>query len=96
MPYLVTGLITAAGGAWNATIVAEYLHRWATNQKSGVRPRFDDQPRRRAPTTVNAPLLAASAVTMAVFVVVVNRLVWKRLGRLASSKYSLGTVSNFE
>ena len=24
-PYLVTGLITAAGGAWNATIVAEYL-----------------------------------------------------------------------
>ncbi len=24
-PYLVTGLITAAGGAWNATIVSEYV-----------------------------------------------------------------------
>jgi ABC-type nitrate/sulfonate/bicarbonate transport system permease component len=25
-PHLVTGLITAAGGAWNASIVAEYVH----------------------------------------------------------------------
>ncbi len=25
-PYLVTGLITASGGAWNASIVAEYFH----------------------------------------------------------------------
>ncbi len=25
-PYLVTGLVTASGGAWNASIVAEYVH----------------------------------------------------------------------
>ena len=25
-PYLVTGMVTASGGAWNATIVAEYFH----------------------------------------------------------------------
>ena len=25
-PYLVTGMITASGGAWNASIVAEYFH----------------------------------------------------------------------
>jgi NitT/TauT family transport system permease protein len=25
-PYLVTGLVTASGGAWNASIVAEYFH----------------------------------------------------------------------
>src|ERR1041385_147598 len=25
-PYLITGLLTASGGAWNASIVAEYFH----------------------------------------------------------------------
>src|SRR6202167_2278533 len=25
-PYLVTGLVTASGGAWNASIIAEYFH----------------------------------------------------------------------
>ena len=25
-PYLVTGMVTASGGAWNASIVAEYFH----------------------------------------------------------------------
>src|ERR1700742_4812532 len=25
-PYLITGLVTASGGAWNASIVAEYFH----------------------------------------------------------------------
>jgi NitT/TauT family transport system permease protein len=25
-PYLITGMVTASGGAWNASIVAEYFH----------------------------------------------------------------------
>ena len=37
----------------------------------------------------NFPLLAASVVTMAVFVVLVNRFFWKRLYRLAEGRYSL-------
>ena len=42
-PYLVTGLITAAGGAWNATIVAEYVQMKTTHLR-GLRSGFADQP----------------------------------------------------
>ena len=87
-PFLVTGLLTAAGGAWNATIVAEYFTMGGHDQRAfGLGATIAEA----STDPVNAPVLAASAVTMAVFVVLVNRVLWKRLGRLASSKYSLGT-----
>ena len=35
------------------------------------------------------PMLAASVVMMSIMVVIFNRLVWKRLYRLAEEKYSL-------
>lgn len=86
-PYLVTGLITAAGGAWNATIVSEF-----------VTVRKDQPPLTAfglgwlitdATNATNYPLLAASVVTMAVFVVLLNRFFWKRLYRVAEERYSL-------
>ena len=43
----------------------------------------------RATAAGNFPLLCAAIVTMALFVVMVNRFFWKRLYRLAESRYSL-------
>lgn len=84
-PYLVTGLITAAGGAWNATIVAEYVQ---TGNRSfmafGLGSMISS-----ATEKANFPLLAAAVVTMAVFVVLLNRFFWKRLYRLAENRYTL-------
>ena len=82
-PYLVTGLITAAGGAWNATIVSEAL--LGTDVRtfglgSMIGQTYDSG---------RYSLLAAAVVTMSLFVVLLNRVVWKRLYRLAESRYSL-------
>jgi len=84
-PYLVTGLITAAGGAWNATIVAEALTVkgntvFAFGLGSIIYQASDGE---------QYALLAASVVVMSFFVVLLNRVVWKRLYRLAESRYSL-------
>jgi NitT/TauT family transport system permease protein len=87
-PYLVTGLITSAGGAWNATIVSEVasLPGGSTLSTFGLGSFIT-----RASTTssYNPPLLAASVVTMALFVVLLNRVFWKRLYHLAERRYSL-------
>jgi NitT/TauT family transport system permease protein len=86
-PYLVTGLITAAGGAWNATIVSEYVQvRQDTFVAFGLGSIIS-----QATASANFPLLTASVVLMAVFVVIVNRIFWKRLYRLAEDRYSLNT-----
>ncbi len=84
-PYLVTGWVTAAGGAWNASIVAEYvtykgkvLHAW------GLGGLINDATSRR-----DFPVLAASVLVMAVIVVVFNRAVWRRMYQVAERKFSL-------
>lgn len=86
-PYFVTGLITAAGGAWNATIVAEYV------QVKRDAPAFSSfglgAMINQSTSTGNYSLLAAGTVTMAVTVVLLNRAFWKRLYRLAEKRYSL-------
>ena len=84
-PYLVTGLITAAGGAWNATIVSEFVQvQGKTLIAFGLGSTIS-----AATTKANYSLLAAGVVTMAVFVVLLNRLFWKRLYHLAEDRYSL-------
>jgi NitT/TauT family transport system permease protein len=84
-PYLVTGLITAAGGAWNATIVSEFVQfKDNTFVAFGLGSTIS-----RATAKGNFPLLCAAVVTMAGFVVMVNRFFWKRLYRLAEARYSL-------
>jgi NitT/TauT family transport system permease protein len=84
-PYLVTGLVTAAGGAWNATIVAEYLpikKQFFTAFGLGSMISI-------AQLDNNYPLLTAAVVTMALAVVLINRLIWKKLYHLAEERYSL-------
>ena len=84
-PYLITGLVTAAGGAWNASIVSEYLQvKDDTYVAFGLGSVIN-----QATAKGNFPLLAAGVLTMAVSVVLLNRLFWKRLFRLAERKYSL-------
>jgi NitT/TauT family transport system permease protein len=92
-PYLITGLVTAAGGAWNATIVSEIVKVGEQTQTAfGLGSMIS-----KASANVNgdssakiyASLLAAATVTMAVFVVMVNRFFWKRMYRLAENRYSL-------
>jgi NitT/TauT family transport system permease protein len=84
-PYLVTGMITAAGGAWNASIVSEYVQfKDRTFAAFGLGSTIN-----RATAAGHFPLLCAAVISMAAFVVLVNRFFWKRLYRLAEARYSL-------
>ena len=82
-PAYVTGAITAAGGAWNATIVAEivyYNHK--TYEAKGLGSFI-------AVNTLHLPELFAGLLVMALYVTAVNALLWRRLYKLAETKYAL-------
>jgi NitT/TauT family transport system permease protein len=84
-PYLITGIITAVGGAWNASIVSEYVQfQGRTESTAGLGATIS-----QASASGNFPLLLASTVTMSLLVVLTNRFVWRRLYQLAQSKYQL-------
>jgi NitT/TauT family transport system permease protein len=84
-PYLVTGCLTAAGGAWNASIVSEYYNiSGPTLQTFGLGAIVS-----QAGESRNFPLLAASTLVLAGTVVLFNRLVWKPLYKIAETQYSL-------
>ena len=84
-PYLVTGFVTASGGAWNASIVGEYFRfHGQTITTTGLGAVIS-----QATDAGNFPVLLASTIVMATLVVTVNRLLWRRMYALASSKYSL-------
>jgi NitT/TauT family transport system permease protein len=86
-PYLITGLVTASGGAWNASIVAEYFKfRGKTFSTVGLGAVIS-----RATDNGNFPVLLGATIVMAALVVVVNRLVWRRLYVLASTRFVLDT-----
>ena len=84
-PQLVTGWVTAAGGAWNTSIVAEYVtFKGQTMKTWGLGAQVWE-----AAQEGNFPLLGASVLVMAVVVVGFNRTVWRRLYHLAEENYSL-------
>jgi NitT/TauT family transport system permease protein len=84
-PFLVTGLITASGGAWNASIVAEYFRfKGQTYSTVGVGALISS-----ATEAKNFDLLLVSTIALAAVVVTTNRLVWRRLYRLAETRYKL-------
>ena len=84
-PSLVTGLITAAGGAWNASIVAEFVH---FKDQTLVAPGLGSLIT-RATEEANFPLLCAGVITMSFALVLINRVFWKRLYAKAVSRYML-------
>lgn len=75
LPFLVTGGITSMGGAFNASIVSEYIEFKNNVIKiKGLGALITE-----ASSTGNNSLLAASTLVMALMVVTINRLFWKRL-----------------
>ena len=84
-PYLVTGMVTASGGAWNASIVAEYFHfQGRTLSTIGLGAQIS-----QATDTGNFAVLLFSTIVMALLVVSVNRSVWRPLYRLAQTRFKL-------
>jgi NitT/TauT family transport system permease protein len=84
-PFLVTGWVTATGGAWNASIIAEYVvfkGNALTAQGLGA---MISQSAEKA----DYALLTGSIITMAVFVVAFNRIVWRGLYRIAQKRYTV-------
>ena len=86
-PYLITGLVTASGGAWNASIVAEYFHfKGHIYTTTGLGATIS-----QATDAGNFDLLLAATMMMAATVVTINRLVWRRLYALAETRFRLET-----
>lgn len=84
-PYLVTGLVTASGGAWNASIVAEYFHfKGETYTTMGLGAIIS-----KATDSGQFHVLLTATILMAAAVVRINRLVWRRLYRLAETRFRL-------
>jgi len=88
-PYLITGLLTASGGAWNASIVSEYV-QFNNHIVSTFGLGASIASAAAATPAPNFPVLLAATLLMAAFVVILNRLVWKRLYALAERRYTLG------
>jgi NitT/TauT family transport system permease protein len=84
-PYLITGMVTASGGAWNASVFAEYANvQNRTIQTVGLGAQIDT-----ATADGNFAILLLATILVALMVVTMNRLVWRRLYRLAETRYKL-------
>jgi len=84
-PYLVTGGITASGGAWNASIVAEYTHfAGQTHATLGVGAIISE-----ATSAGNYALLLAGTLALMGTVVFTNRTFWRWLYRLAETRFRM-------
>ena len=84
-PYLVTGAITATGGAWNASIVAEHAQFGGrTLATAGIGSTIA-----AATGKGDYPLLLASTLALIVTVVTINRFFWRWLYRVAEERYRM-------
>jgi NitT/TauT family transport system permease protein len=81
----VTGGITAAGGAWNASIVAEVVSYGTHHLRAYGLGAYIAQ----AATVGDFPRVLVGVAVMSVYVVGANRLVWRRLYSMAESRYSV-------
>ncbi|MFF3008442.1 ABC transporter permease [Kitasatospora sp. NPDC057940] len=84
-PAYVTGGLTASGGAWNASIVSEVVTFGGTTLTATGLGAYIA----RATERGDYPHLLAGVAVMSLYVVALNRLLWRRLYRLAERRYSL-------
>jgi NitT/TauT family transport system permease protein len=86
LPYYVTGAITASGGSWNASIVAE-VASWGDEhlQAEGLGAYIAEQT-----DAGNFHHIVLGIAVMSLFVVVINRIFWRPLYRYAERKFRLG------
>jgi NitT/TauT family transport system permease protein len=84
-PYFVTGAITASGGAWNASIVAEAVS-WGDNKVTahGLGAYIADKT-----AAADYPKIVLGIAVMSLFVTIFNRLLWRPLYRRAESRLRL-------
>ena len=84
-PSIITGAITASGGAWNASIVAEHIEFGGqTLATTGIGALIA-----QATASGDYALLLAGTLSLIVTVVLVNRLLWRRLYRVAVERYRM-------
>jgi NitT/TauT family transport system permease protein len=84
-PYLITGMVTASGGAWNASVMAEYSHvQGQTLSTIGLGAQID-----AATDSGRFAMLLLATIFISLMVVTMNRLVWRRLYRLAETRFKL-------
>jgi NitT/TauT family transport system permease protein len=84
-PYYVTGALTASGGSWNASIVAEAVS-WGSRhlEAAGLGSYIAD-----ATVAGDFPRVALGIATMSIFVIAFNRLVWRRMYAFAERRLRL-------
>ena len=84
-PYLITGMVTASGGAWNASVMAEYSHvKGVTLSTIGLGAQID-----AATDSGRFSMLLLATIMISLVVVTMNRLVWRRLYHLAETRFKL-------
>ena len=84
-PYIVTGAITAGGGAWNASIVAEHAEFGGrSHSTTGIGALISS-----ATSSGDYPLLLASTLALIATVVLINRTFWRSMYRLAEERYRM-------
>jgi NitT/TauT family transport system permease protein len=84
-PYYVTGALTASGGSWNASIVAEVASWGDTKLSATGLGAFIAQ----ATEAGDYPRVILGIATMSILVVAFNRLIWRPLYRLAEQRFRL-------
>ncbi|MGB9667407.1 MAG: ABC transporter permease [Thermosulfidibacteraceae bacterium] len=85
LPNLLTGLITASGGAWNATIVSEFIsYEGRILKTSGLGALIAE-----SALNANFKMLLVSTSVMAMVVASINIFIWKRLFRVVKSRFIL-------
>ncbi len=84
-PYYVTGALTASGGSWNASIVAEVASWGDTRLQAAGLGSFIAQ----ATEAGDYPRVVLGVAVMSIFVVTVNRLLWRPLYKLGTRRYRI-------
>ena len=84
-PAFVTGAVTASGGSWNASIVSE-IARWGdtTLRATGIGAYIATETEKG-----DFPRIALGITVLCLYVLVFNRLVWRRLYQLAEERLRL-------
>jgi NitT/TauT family transport system permease protein len=84
-PYFVTGAITASGGSWNASIVAEAVN-WGHEhlEAAGLGSYIAD-----ATAAGDGARVALGVAVMSIFVILLNRTLWRPMYRFAERRLRL-------
>jgi len=82
-PFWVTGACTAAGGAWNASIVAELATWGDTTLKADGLGAYIAEVTKSGDT----PLIILSIAVMSMFVVIMNKFIWRKLYAFAERRF---------